>query len=319
MDRFAVLEIISLKKAGFSDYESQMIYNFYGPITLDILKDNPYKFLLRTDISFRRMHELFGEDYNYTDIKTYYYVNNFENYKGYSPFDYSFDFIIKDVGKFCVKEFDKIYTIKRKEQTDYILKFLEQKKFYESHNIDYTIPAYLNDKQQQGLLNSKNGLSLINGSAGTGKTTVIKEIINNNKPFNIGITAFTGKACEVINSKIKCNAMTIHKLLGYNPVYNCFEYNQDNKLDIDLLIVDETSMINDDIFYSLICALKDDCRIVLVGDTNQIEPIGYGQPFKQIINKIRYYEKTIFNGNSNVTYFNVLSSWRHYNWGRKHL
>ena len=290
MNKNNSVEYNFLKNKGFNDYEATEIYNVFGYKSLEVVNINPYDLIFKTTIEYNRIYEIFGDKYNNYSHKIYNTINKFEERKGSSPNLLSFiDFKIYQAGDFCKIVKDTIYTNKRYNQKKWINYYITN--CFNNTNvsdINYTISSFLNKEQKQAVLNSKLKLSLINGSAGTGKTTVIKEIIKNNKNKKIAVTAFTGKACDVINTKLEdtfIRAKTIHKLLDYNCLTNRFNVDESNKLDADIIIVDESSMINSDILYSLLISINEDCRIVLVGDTQQLKPIGYGEPFRYILSK----------------------------------
>ena len=141
---------------------------------------------------------------------------------------------------------------------------------------------------------SKTGDLIITGGAGTGKTTLIKEIINilqsNNLSF--ALCSPTGKAAKRISEKTEHEAKTIHRLLEVDgEIWKktgkvVFVYNKDRKLPYGVVIVDESSMIDSFLMYSLLSAISPSGKVVLIGDANQLPPVSAGQPFKDLINKI---------------------------------
>jgi len=142
----------------------------------------------------------------------------------------------------------------------------------------------LNEKQKQAILNALNyDFSIITGKAGTGKTFVLKNLLNILKyNYNVCLVAPTGKAARRITESTGYTASTIHKLLQYNSME--YLYNEDNKIyDYDIYIIDEFSMISNDLAYRLFAALPDNVKIIAVGDPNQLPPIGPGILFKHLI------------------------------------
>lgn len=130
----------------------------------------------------------------------------------------------------------------------------------------------------RGALDNKFIFS-ITGSAGTGKSTVIKTIHDNlrSQGKSVALLAPTGRAANLLRSKIE-NGETIHKFLGYftrddgdtyKPMY-CRELPISN---VDVVVVDEASMVNRVVFDNLLRALPDRVKVVLVGDANQLSPI----------------------------------------------
>lgn len=126
---------------------------------------------------------------------------------------------------------------------------------------------------------------IVTGSAGTGKTSVSRAILNVYKKANYSISccALSAMAAQRIIEATGFQASTIHRLLGYNSTG--FIFNYENPLDCDVLFVDECSMINAYIFYAVVCAVKEGKKIVLCGDNKQLPPIGYGNVFNDLLHK----------------------------------
>jgi exodeoxyribonuclease V alpha subunit len=130
---------------------------------------------------------------------------------------------------------------------------------------------------------------LVNGKAGTGKTSVIKGIVNILKSAKEGYTyntvALSGKASQRIKESTQLESSTIHRFLVTNPKnFNQFIHNRYNPIEIDLLIIDEASMINAYLFAKILEALKNGTKIVITGDYSQLEPIGAGNVFYDLCN-----------------------------------
>lgn len=112
--------------------------------------------------------------------------------------------------------------------------------------------------------------------------TIVDSLIANKK--KIGICAPTGKAALRSSTVIGHDAMTIHRLLGFNPRYiGSFEYNANKPLDYDYIIVEESSMIDIKLMSHLLEAVDYHTQILFVGDHNQLPPVGAGAPFKDMI------------------------------------
>lgn len=144
----------------------------------------------------------------------------------------------------------------------------------------------LTEEQKELVIKSMNhNVVVITGSAGTGKTSVSRAILNVYKKANYSISccALSAMAAQRIIEATGFQASTIHRLLGYNSTG--FIYNYENPLDCDVLFVDECSMINAYIFYSVVCAVKEGKKIVLCGDNKQLPPIGYGNVFNDLLHK----------------------------------
>lgn len=130
---------------------------------------------------------------------------------------------------------------------------------------------------------------IITGGPGTGKTTIINSIANiyQNMGYNIMLCAPTGRAAKRIEESTGIEAKTIHRMLGYMPLgdgFGKFEYNEDNPLDADLIIVDETSMVDLLLFENLLRGIKESTKLILVGDIDQLPSVGAGNVLRDLIN-----------------------------------
>lgn len=144
----------------------------------------------------------------------------------------------------------------------------------------------LTEEQKELVIKSMNhNVVIVTGSAGTGKTSVSRAILNVYKKANYSISccALSAMAAQRIIEATGFQASTIHRLLGYNSTG--FIFNYENPLDCDVLFVDECSMINAYIFYAVVCAVKEGKKIVLCGDNKQLPPIGYGNVFNDLLHK----------------------------------
>ncbi len=167
-------------------------------------------------------------------------------------------------------------------------------------NLSLEIDDSLSEEQSNAVVDAfVNGITIITGGPGTGKTTSIKSIFDNCMRLNLkcSLAAPTGRAAKRISEVIGGEAKTIHRMLEYNPVDNSWNYNEDNPLDVDVLIVDEVSMIDLVLFYRLISAVPRSASLVLIGDTDQLPAIGPGNIIKDLIHSgiVAVHElKTIF-------------------------
>ena len=142
----------------------------------------------------------------------------------------------------------------------------------------------------------EENISIITGGPGTGKTTIINTIskIFIENGYNISLCAPTGRAAKRIEETTGIEAKTIHRMLGYIPSsyddIGHFEYNEDNPLDTDLIIIDEMSMVDVILFEKLLRGIKDNTKLIIVGDVDQLPSVGAGNVLKDLINsnKIKY-------------------------------
>ena len=142
----------------------------------------------------------------------------------------------------------------------------------------------------------EENISIITGGPGTGKTTIINTIskIYLDNGYNIFLCAPTGRAAKRIEETTGIEAKTIHRMLGYIPSsyddIGHFEYNEDNSLDTDVIIIDEMSMVDVVLFEKLLRGIKDNTRLIIVGDVDQLPSVGAGNVLRDLINseKIKY-------------------------------
>lgn len=131
------------------------------------------------------------------------------------------------------------------------------------------------------------GFLILTGGPGTGKTTTLKAIISlyEKKGMNVMITAPTGRAAKRISDLTGYPAKTVHRLLEVmydNSGQPKFKHNESNPIGCDILIIDEMSMVDTLLFESLLRALKLSCRLIMVGDSDQLPSVGAGNILKDI-------------------------------------
>ncbi len=131
----------------------------------------------------------------------------------------------------------------------------------------------------------ENKVMVITGGPGTGKTTIIRAILEIFRQLHVNIllAAPTGRAAKKMNEATGYPAGTIHRLLSFNAGAGGFQKNQDNPLKCDLLIVDEASMIDTVLMYHLLKAVPPAATLVLVGDVHQLPSVGAGNVLNDVI------------------------------------
>lgn len=128
-------------------------------------------------------------------------------------------------------------------------------------------------------------LMVVTGGPGTGKTTIVRAIIEMflAKSLRVLLTAPTGRAAKRLNESTGREAKTIHRLLEFNPQQRQFTRNAEEPLDADLLVVDETSMVDVVLMNKLLQAVPPYACVVLVGDVDQLPSVGAGAVLTDLI------------------------------------
>ncbi|NLL44912.1 MAG: ATP-dependent RecD-like DNA helicase [Mollicutes bacterium] len=195
----------------------------------------------------------------------------------------------------------KIPSIKYQELDEYI-NALEKE-----NNIKY------NDKQKEAIIKAlENNIVIITGGPGTGKTTIIKAIVKLYKELNnlsnnelnelVALLAPTGRASKRLSETTDMPAMTIHRFLKWNKELNQFGINEYNKANSKLVIIDEISMVDISLLDSLFKGLRNDIKLILVGDYHQLPSVGPGQVLKDLIDSNyidTVYLKTLYRQDEN--------------------
>lgn len=151
----------------------------------------------------------------------------------------------------------------------------------------------LDELQENAVLQSiQNGLFILSGGPGTGKTTTINTMIRffASEGLDIFLAAPTGRAAKRMTEATGYEAKTIHRLLELNGALSeedkrrvQFERNEENPLEADVIIIDEMSMVDLTLFQALLRAVTPGTRLILVGDVNQLPSVGAGQVLKDLI------------------------------------
>lgn len=131
----------------------------------------------------------------------------------------------------------------------------------------------------------KSKFMVITGGPGVGKTTIVNSIIKilEAKKLQILLAAPTGRAAKRLSESTGLEAKTIHRLLEYDPSEHRFKRDADNHLECNLLVVDESSMVDAQLMHSLLKAVPPTASVILVGDANQLPSVGAGQVLSYII------------------------------------
>lgn len=323
--------VVYLTNLGFSMKDSLKIYNHYLEDTIRVIKNNPYELIDTVDgINFLKIDELrskIGIDVNdekrilalilyvmknlcfqtgdtYLNLDLIYnaVASNYdeeitkENLTYYLIQLNSMGKIIIDSDKYILIDYykfenyvaEQVYEISSKEDAkvdDIELKIDKLESYF---NINY------NEEQKRAIKQSliKN-FSIITGGPGTGKTTIIKGIVQLYKIISgysyekleekLVLLAPTGRAAKRMSEACNYPASTIHRYLRWNKETNEFGYNSNNKAPCEFVIIDETSMIDIELLYNFFKAIKTNVKLVFIGDYNQLESVGPGNILKDLI------------------------------------
>lgn len=323
--------IVYITKLGFTMKDSMLIYNRYKEITKEVINDNIYsiiddipeitfmkiesvrKNLNIDDMDSRRLVALviyIMKNLCFKNGDTYLFIDEIYNeIKSFTKFDFSkeeFEDIlieISKIGKIKIEEdkyflkeyFDSenniantVYYLTNKPSSNYkkIDKEIELLENY--FNVVY------NKKQKNAIKDAivKN-FSIITGGPGTGKTTIIKAIIElyrklNNLSydeltFKVSLLAPTGRAAKRMSESCTFPAYTIHRFLKWNKDSNKFMVNENNKSSCEFVIIDEVSMIDVNLLDNLFKGLNKNVKVVMIGDYNQLESVSPGKVLKDLI------------------------------------
>lgn len=323
--------IIFLNDIGFTTKDSMNIYNFLRDDTLNIVKNNVYSLLdIIPEITFLKVEKvrkkldiddndknriMYGLEYVFRNLcfnlgDTYLYVEDLlkESIK-VLKIDFTQDDIdyylyeLQKIGKVKIVG-KKIFLSEYYNSENYIsdtLYYLTNKKDTKYKNINNEIESVelyfdikYNKEQKDAIRNSiiKN-FNIITGGPGTGKTTIIKGIVEVYKKINnlnfmdltnkMVLLAPTGRAAKRMGESALMPASTIHRFLKWNKETDTFMINEQNKSNVDFVIIDEVSMIDSILLSNLLKGLKKDVKIVMIGDYNQLESVGPGKILKDLI------------------------------------
>ena len=208
-----------------------------------------------------------------------------------------------EVGQLCTADFQGtvyVYTPEAYEEENYIARRIQDMAAMKPLPMKTHVQLFLDrwqdschfelaDKQREAVEKSlESGMTVITGGPGTGKTTVVQTIIRlaEQEGLRILLCAPTGRAAKRLAETTQRKAKTIHRLLipdGRQGRIQVFEYNETKLLPADLVIVDEVSMLDMEMMYHLLSALKPQCRCILVGDADQLPSVGAGSVLHDII------------------------------------
>ena len=326
--------IIKLNEYGFSNRDSSYLYNRHKAKALDILESNVYD-LIDEEINYKKI-DLLALRHNYERMdkrrlkaSVIYVFDEVINTLGdtYLLYNEIYSYLNRvilsnvdfDTFEECIRELieeeklvldsDKYYLKKMYDAEKNIAKrfvYLNNQKEERIKKLTITVDAIekeniitYNVKQQEAITNAfKYHFEIITGGPGTGKTTIIKSIVNTYQELykkssrelmeEVTLLAPTGRAAKRMMETVNFPAQTIHRFLKWNKDTNKFKINEHNKIDTKLVIIDEASMIDTYLLDSLLKGLYYDTKIILVGDYNQLPSVGSGQILKDLIESDKF-------------------------------
>ena len=322
--------IVSLTELGFTMKEAMEIYNTYKSNTLTIISHNIYKIMDDTTISFNKIdHIALNMDMDKLDERrisaliihimktktfeqgdTYLYFDEIINaLNSYLQNYIDEDIVIKSLEELesdlrIIVDDDKYFLKEDYDAENYIaekMNYLIKKRHTKHENIINEIEALekdnginYNDKQKLAVKKAlENNVLIITGGPGTGKTTIIKAIVELYRKLNkynndellskLALLAPTGRASKRMSESTLYPATTIHRFLKWNKETNEFGINEFNPDYSQLIIIDEVSMIDNYLMDSLLRGLTKNIKLILVGDFNQLPSVGPGNILKDLI------------------------------------
>lgn len=323
--------IVYLTELGFVMRDALLIYNTYKSNTISVIEHNIYRLIddieelnfIKVDNIAKKM-DMESDSIERIKACIYYIMKDltfktgdtylsFENiYKSvvkYLHLELDYDYFkellleLKNELKIEIKD-DKYYLMELYDATNnivYKFNYLMNKEKTKYKNLDDSIKQLeefngiiYNDKQRLAIKKAlENNLLIITGGPGTGKTMIIKAIVeiykklnkysNSDLEKNVALLAPTGRASKRLSESTTLPASTIHRFLKWNKENNTFAINEYNPDFSQLIIVDEVSMIDIALMDNLLKGLTNNIKLVLVGDHNQLPSVGPGMLLKDLI------------------------------------
>lgn len=328
--------MIYLQKYGISTTLAAKIYKYYGMNTYTVLEENPYKMAddipgvgfktadeiaskigIHTDSDYRIRSGIFytlqqslseGHIYLTADVL----LRRASALLGVEIADmekYLMDLAIErkivlkeaiDGQRVYITHFYYLELNTAKMLHDMNLEYDEAEVVIERRlrQIEKVADLELDEKQRKAVCTAvRNGVMILTGGPGTGKTTTINAMIHyfEREGLEFLLAAPTGRAAKRMTEATGYEAQTIHRLLEVNgnpeeeAAKNGFLRNEENPLDADVIIIDEMSMVDLPLMHALLCAVVPGTRMVFVGDCNQLPSVGPGSVLKDMIESKKFH------------------------------
>ena len=323
-------DILMLNKLGFTTSESMKIYHYYKDRINEVLDGNLYNIYYDIDeISFPRVDSIFVAKYqkdspNRVAGAIVYIIKTLSMTYGHTYFSkeevnsYLFrvlkveasEKVVADaynsllVDERIVIKDDRLYLWEMYEAETLIarrLRLLAHEDKINYKNLDTKIKeietqygiVYTAEQLDAIKLAITRKVAIITGGPGTGKTTILKGILDLYKVLSssdkirlneqIALLAPTGRASKRMSEVTNFEASTIHRFLKWNKDTNRFQINEYNKSSVSFVIIDEASMIDTMLLANLLKGLKSSCHIIFVGDANQLPSVAAGDVLNDMI------------------------------------
>ncbi len=323
-------DILMLNKLGFSTSESMKIYHYYKDKLNEVLDGNLYNIYYDIDeISFPRVDSIFVAKYEKDSPSRVagaivYIIKTLSMTYGHTYFlkeevnSYLFRVLKVEVSEEVVADAynsllvderivikdDRLYLWEMYEAETLIarrLRLLAHEDKIKYKNLDTKIKeiethygiVYTTEQLDAIKLAITRKVAIITGGPGTGKTTILKGILDLYKVLSssdkirlneqIALLAPTGRASKRMSEVTNFEASTIHRFLKWNKDTNRFQINEYNKSSVSFVIIDEASMIDTMLLANLLKGLKSSCHIIFVGDANQLPSVAAGDVLNDMI------------------------------------
>lgn len=267
-----------------------------------ILKDADIRVRAAIIYIMEEVSNTYGHSYFYFDEVFSYLPRVLSVRISLEKFKDNLNYLIKDLK--VVEKGEKYYLKEMYEAETFIVKrfrLLSNKEEQSFKNLDTLFKEMedvfsisYNEDQRQAIMESmKKNFLIITGGPGTGKTTIMNGITNLYKTLHklsyedmadrVALLAPTGRAAKRMSDATMMPAATIHRFLKWQKETNKFQVNEYHKSNVELVIIDEASMIDTLLMASLLKGISANCKVILVGDAYQLPSVGPGQVLHDLI------------------------------------
>ncbi len=323
--------VLYLSNLGFSTKDSMLVYNYYKDRVKEIIHEDIYQLEYSIyELSFKKIDSIalkngvLKDSFIRIKAAILYIMEEVSNAYGHSYFFYDEIFgylprvLLTSISESSYQEAmnslimdmkviqkDEKYYLKDMYEAECLIvkrfRLLAHKEEEEFPNLEEHFSEMedifgisYNEIQKQAILESvKKNFLVITGGPGTGKTTIMKGIIELYKDVHklsyekladqVALLAPTGRAAKRMSESTLMPASTIHSFLKWQKDSNKFQVNEYHKSKVNLVIIDEASMIDTLLMASLLRGISANCKIIMVGDSYQLPSVGPGQLLHDVI------------------------------------